>query len=57
MVYAHEKGINFIDTAEIYDNYAYINGAIKELGREEWVITSKAYCYDEKTADASVKKR
>lgn len=56
LVYAHEKGINFIDTAEIYDNYAYINGAIKELGREAWVITSKAYCYDEKTADASVKK-
>ena len=56
LVYANEKGINFIDTAEIYDNYAYIDGAIKELGREAWVITSKAYCYDEKTADASVKK-
>lgn len=56
LVYAREKGINFIDTAEIYDNYAYIREAIKALGREEWVITSKAYCYDAKTAEESVKK-
>ncbi|MDD7363829.1 MAG: aldo/keto reductase [Peptoniphilus sp.] len=56
LVYAREKGINFIDTAEIYDNYAYIREAIKEVGREQWVITSKAYCYDEETAERSVKK-
>lgn len=56
LVYAREKGINFIDTAEIYDNYAYIREAIKEVGRERWVITSKAYCYDTETAEKSVKK-
>lgn len=56
LVYAHEKGINFIDTAEIYDNYHFLREAIREIGRERWTITTKAYCYDRATAEASVAK-
>lgn len=39
--YAFEQGINWLDTAEIYDNYAQIAAAIK--GRAEVRIVSKSY--------------
>lgn len=39
--YALEQGINWIDTAEIYDNYAQIAAAIK--GHDEVRIVSKSY--------------
>lgn len=31
--YAYDKGINFIDTAEIYENYDYIKTALKGIRR------------------------
>lgn len=52
--YAFEKGINFLDTAEIYDNYGYIREALKEIKREDYVITSKSYAYTEKMAKDSL---
>lgn len=39
--YGIEQGINWLDTAEIYDNYAQIAAAIK--GRAEVRIVSKSY--------------
>ncbi|AET66652.1 putative oxidoreductase of aldo/keto reductase family [Desulfosporosinus orientis DSM 765] len=39
--YAFEQGINWIDTAEIYDNYGQIAAAIK--GHDEVQIVSKSY--------------
>lgn len=41
---ALEMGINFIDTAEIYDCYPYIKEAIKGHGHEV-VIASKSYAH------------
>nr|WP_250160186.1 aldo/keto reductase [Caloranaerobacter azorensis] len=32
--YAYERGINFLDTAELYDNYEYIKEALKTIPRE-----------------------
>lgn len=43
--YAYSKGINFLDTAEIYDNYRYIREALKTIDRKEYVIASKCYAY------------
>lgn len=52
---AYELGINFVDTAEIYQTYGYIKESIKSSGFRP-VIATKAYCHDEKTATASVEK-
>ena len=52
--YAIDKGINFFDTAELYNTYCSLKEAI--LYKEDIVIASKAYCHDEKTAQKSIDK-
>lgn len=52
--YAYDKGINFIDTAEIYDNYDYIRTALKGIKREDFVITTKSYAYTKDMAQESL---
>lgn len=42
--YAFEQGINFIDTAKLYDNYAYIARALRDWDKPV-VIASKSYDY------------
>ncbi len=54
--YAYDRGINFIDTAELYDNYEYIRRAIKYIGRQNYIISTKTYAYDKKTAEKSLEK-
>ncbi len=39
------RGVNFVDTAEIYGTYPYIRQAISGLRREEVVIASRSYDY------------
>ena len=55
LTYALEHGINFFDTAELYDNYAHIHEALKGW-QGETVIASKSYAYDAPTAAASLEK-
>ena len=52
--YAYDKGINFIDTAEIYENYIYIKEALKGIKRNDYVITTKCYAYTKKMAEESL---
>ncbi|OLS03905.1 aldo/keto reductase [Tissierella creatinophila] len=52
--YAFERGINFLDTAEIYENYHYIKEALKGIKREEYVIATKSYAYTKEMAKASL---
>lgn len=54
--YAYERGINFLDTAEIYENYAYIKCALKGINREDYCIASKTYAYTEEMAKKSLEK-
>ena len=54
--YAFEQGINFIDTAELYETYAHIGEALKRIPRERFVIASKSYAYSEETAKVSLEK-
>lgn len=54
--YAYSKGINFIDTAEYYDNYQYIREALKSIRREDYVITTKCYAYTREMAKNSLEK-
>lgn len=52
--YAYKKGVNFIDTADLYNNYAYIKKALESIGRKNMVIATKSYAYDEETAKESL---
>lgn len=53
--YAYQRGVNFFDTAEIYENYAYIREALRGMDRTKVVLSTKCYAYDEKTAEKSLK--
>lgn len=52
---ALEMGVNFIDTAELYQTYDYIREAIRLYG-DKPVIASKTYAYDRQHAAKSVEK-
>lgn len=54
--YAYEKGINFFDTAELYDNYNILKEFIKDKDRDKLTLATKSYSYDKKTAEYSVNK-
>jgi aryl-alcohol dehydrogenase-like predicted oxidoreductase len=54
--YAYDKGINFFDTAELYDNYNIIKQFIKDKDRVKLNIATKSYAYDRKSAEYSVNK-
>ena len=54
--YAYENGINFFDTAELYDNYNILKEFIKDKDRVKLNIATKSYAYDKKTAEDSVNK-
>lgn len=52
--YAYDKGINFIDTAEIYENYQYIKTALKGIKRDDYHIATKTYAYTKEMAKDSL---
>ena len=52
--YAYDKGVNFLDTAELYENYSYIKTALKNIKRENYVITTKTYAYTKEMAKNSL---
>lgn len=54
LVYAYERGVNFVDTAELYGTYPHIREALKAIPRRDYVISTKSYAYDFKTAEASL---
>lgn len=54
--YAFNKGINFFDTAELYDNYKILKEFIKDKDRDKLIIATKSYAYDKKSAEFSVNK-
>ena len=54
--YAYERGVNFIDTAELYETYAHIREALKRIPRDKLIIASKCYAFSEETAKVSFEK-
>ncbi len=46
LCYAIERGINFVDTAQYYQTYAYIREAMRQTGKYDLVIATKTYAYD-----------
>mgnify|MGYP001233820542 CR=1 FL=1 len=53
---AFRRGVNFIDTAEMYQTYPYIRLALELYGKDDIVIATKSYAYDEETAKKSLDK-
>ncbi len=49
-----EHGINFFDTAELYDNYTHFRALLQLVPRHEFKLATKCYAYDRKTAQASL---
>lgn len=51
LIYAYERyGIDFVDTAQLYETYPYIALALKQAPLK---VQTKSYAYDEKTARQS----
>ena len=46
---AAEQGVNFIDTADLYDTYTYISEVLNES--PDMIVSSKSYAYDQRTAE------
>lgn len=53
---AMDRGVNFLDTAELYNNYEYIKEAIKGQSRDRLIIATKSYAYNKETAEESLSK-
>lgn len=51
---AFERGVNFLDTAELYDNYEAIGLALSEWRGHDIVVQTKCYAYDAAGAEKSL---
>lgn len=51
---AFSMGINFVDTAQYYENYAYLEEALRTIPRSRYVIATKSYAWDTATAKEAV---
>ena len=54
LVYAYERGVRFLDTADLYGTYPHIRRALLEA--PDYVVATKAYCYDRKTASEALER-
>ncbi len=52
LAYAFARGVNFVDTAELYETYPHIRAALRRVSVPP-VIASKCYAYDQETARRS----
>ena len=53
IAYALSRGVNFIDTAQLYENYDYIRLALQKASHPDVIISSKTYAHTrEMAADA-----
>lgn len=53
--YAYDRGIRFVDTAQLYQNYRYIKLALKYIPRANYVIATKTYAWNRKLAEEALK--
>ena len=54
LIHAYERGVRFLDTADLYGTYPHIRLALKEA--PDYVVSTKAYCYDRETAQAALER-
>lgn len=51
---AIEGGVNFVDTAQLYETYPYIRRAMERTGKWDMVVASKTYAYARQLAVEAV---
>ncbi|MBO5257344.1 MAG: aldo/keto reductase [Clostridia bacterium] len=55
LAYAFDSGLNFVDTAQYYENYDLLRAALKRCRRpEDVVISTKTYAYSRELAEEAV---
>lgn len=54
LIYAYERGVRFLDTADLYGTYPHIRLALKDA--PDYVVSTKAYVWDEATASAALER-
>ncbi len=54
LVHAYERGVRFLDTADLYGTYPHIKLALKDA--PDYVISTKAYVWDRPTAQAALER-
>ncbi len=54
IAYAFDRGINFIDTAQYYQNYEYIGRALELAKNKDIVLSTKSYAFERKQAEDAV---
>ena len=54
LIHGYDRGIRFLDTADLYETYPHIREALKCA--PDYVISTKAYCYDRETAQAALER-
>ena len=54
--YAAEQGVNFFDTAEIYDIYAYLRKLLRAFPNKDIIISTKSYAVTAEEMKASLDK-
>ncbi len=50
MAEAVERGVNFFDTAQLYETYPYLRRAMELTGQKDLVISTKTYAYSRELA-------
>lgn len=53
---AFNRGVNLIDTAELYGTYPHIKEALKSYQRDKIILITKSYSYSKETAKESFEK-
>lgn len=48
--YAFDKGVNFIDTAQLYNNYEYLKKGFQDVPRSDYVVATKTYAWNRELA-------
>ncbi len=54
--YAVEQGVNFFDTAEIYESYSYLKELLRSFPGRELIITTKSYAVTAKEMEQSLER-
>ncbi len=54
--YAVEQGVNFFDTAEIYDTYAYLRLLLRSVPNKDVIIATKSYSVTAQEMEMSLEK-
>ena len=54
LLYAYARGVRFLDTADLYGTYPHIRRALVDA--PDYVVSTKAYCYDKKTASEALER-